>query len=577
MTKELHLHAICDLSLRTPVVLARGRRRVDEGTEHQPADLLGGRYEIGPLLGRGGMADVYRAQDHALDRPVAVKVLRNGFADESGGRRQSAEARMLGRLDHPNLVRAFDFGVDGGRYFLVMELVEGETLAAVIDRGAMPARRVAGVGRQLADGLAAIHQAGIVHRDVKPSNVLVTALEPASGETDATEQVRLTDFGIAVVVDATRLTMTGLMLGTALYLSPEQVLGGAVSYPSDVYSLGLLLLECLTATPTYPGTPVESAFARLHRQPEIPAQLGPAWVELLTAMTAREAVDRPTAAQAAGRLHALVDAPAVGPLTALPVAAAIAPPVRRPSHTTARRVTGRHSRGLAPILPPAVTRHASRRVGTAAGLAAAALAVAIVTGSVQHSSRPERQAEAVQQPTSGSMTSSAPVTARALDRAVSVVASDGGGITVTMPPLPGMSNGASARGVGLLGFSGGGTTATSTGGSTTAPTSSSSSSTQASSTHSSTSTSTSTSSSTTSTPAPTTVTTDGPGPSSPPDPTSSTTSPPVSTSTSTSPSDPPTDPSSSATSQTSQTSSELSSSSSSSTIPLDSSTSVSPA
>ena len=187
----------------------------------------------------------------------------------------------------------YDAGTDdAGRPWVVMELVLGETLADALRRGPLEPVRTAEVGRVLAEALAHVHAEGLVHRDVKPANVLL----------GRDGRVRLTDFGIARLVDAARVTATGLTVGTAGYLSPEQVTGSHVGPPSDVYSLGLVLLECLTGAREYPGTAVEVALARLSRQPRVPADLPAGWPGLLEAMTAREPAGRPTAGEVATEL-----------------------------------------------------------------------------------------------------------------------------------------------------------------------------------------------------------------------------------------------------------------------------------
>ena len=268
--------------------------------------LLSGRYLLGELLGRGGMGDVYRATDRVLARQVAVKVFRPDVSDDELHLRHESEARVLAGLNHPGLVAVYDIGTEDEQPFLVMELVEGETLAQLVRRGPLEQRHVASLGGQLAASLQAIHDAGVIHRDVKPANVMVRAAD------DGTPlRTKLTDFGIARLVDGTRLTSTGLLLGTVQYLSPEQTIGGTVSYPSDVYALGLVLLECLTGGPAFPGVGIESAVVRLSRQPEVPAALGAQWGGLLQAMTAREPEDRPTAGEVAAALDGLTaDAPA---------------------------------------------------------------------------------------------------------------------------------------------------------------------------------------------------------------------------------------------------------------------------
>ena len=266
--------------------------------------LLADRFMIESLIGTGGMASVYRATDTALGRTVAVKLFRSdGSAAEP--ERQSGEIALLASLNHFALVTLFDAGtamVDGvPRAFIVMELVDGPDLRARIEGGPLPSLDVAMMGADLAEALHYVHEQGIIHRDVKPANVLLAT----SGFPGRSMHAKLADFGIARLLDETRLTATGSLLGTASYLSPEQALGGAIGAPTDVYSLGLVLLECLTGQRAYPGTAVESAMARLQRQPEIPNALGRDWIEVLAAMTARDTADRSTAAEASLLLRAL--------------------------------------------------------------------------------------------------------------------------------------------------------------------------------------------------------------------------------------------------------------------------------
>ncbi|TFD69930.1 serine/threonine protein kinase [Cryobacterium gelidum] len=293
---------------------ARGGPLSDESipTQQLPASarpglvgsLLADRFMIESLIGTGGMASVYRATDTALGRTVAVKLFRaDGSAAEP--ERQSGEIALLASLNHFALVTLFDAGtamVDGvPRAFIVMELVDGPDLRARIEGGPLPSLDVAVMGADLAEALHYVHEQGIIHRDVKPANVLLAT----SGFPGRSMHAKLADFGIARLLDETRLTATGSLLGTASYLSPEQALGGAIGAPTDVYSLGLVLLECLTGLRAYPGTAVESAMARLQRQPEIPNALGRDWIEVLAAMTARDTADRSTAAEASLLLRAL--------------------------------------------------------------------------------------------------------------------------------------------------------------------------------------------------------------------------------------------------------------------------------
>jgi hypothetical protein len=254
---------------------------------------LGDRYRLEGLIGRGGMAAVYRGVDLALGRPVAVKV----FAVEAEGlddaQRRLSETGLLASLSHRALVRLYDAARDPetGREFLVMELVDGRDLRETLRLGPLGPADAAGLLADLAEALHVIHDRGIVHRDVKPANVL---LEPAHLP-GRSWNAKLADFGIARLIDDARITRTGLLVGTPGYLSPEQVQGRPPSPAADVYSLGLLVLEARTGETPFPGPALESASARLARDPDIPASLGDDWCTLLRAMTAREPDDRPTA------------------------------------------------------------------------------------------------------------------------------------------------------------------------------------------------------------------------------------------------------------------------------------------
>ncbi|WP_412872281.1 protein kinase domain-containing protein [Curtobacterium flaccumfaciens] len=260
--------------------------------------VFGGRYRVTGTLGHGGMASVYRAVDEQLGREVAVKVFRIGPVDRGERARAEAEIQTLATLRAPELVTLYDAALDDvdGDSYLVMELVPGSDLATRLREGPLDPATAARLGAQVADGLAAVHAQGIVHRDVKPANVLL--------ESDG-RHVKLADFGIALLRDASRVTGTGTVMGTAAYLAPEQVLAKEITGKADVYSLGLVLLECMTGRQPFPGSAVESATARLTRSPEIDRQLPTAWRTLLHVMTAQEPAERPTAAEAAERLRAL--------------------------------------------------------------------------------------------------------------------------------------------------------------------------------------------------------------------------------------------------------------------------------
>lgn len=259
------------------------------------ARVLGDRYELGGLLGSGGMADVFRATDRVLARTVAIKMLRSSSANDSDRARFTAEARTLAGLNHPGLVTLLDAGITDEHPYLVMELVEGPSLSeAIRDVGPMDPVRVASLGAQVADALAYAHQNGVVHRDVKPGNILL-------GDED---RALLSDFGIArLLADDEHNTGTGETIGSPAYLSPEQVNGIPPTEAVDVYSLGLVLLEAITATRAYPGTPVEAAVARLSAAPAIPTSLDAGWRDLLMQMTQRDPADRPTALEVATTLN----------------------------------------------------------------------------------------------------------------------------------------------------------------------------------------------------------------------------------------------------------------------------------
>ncbi|MCM3523250.1 GAF domain-containing serine/threonine-protein kinase [Curtobacterium sp. P97] len=268
------------------------------------APLLDGRYRLEQEIGRGGMSVVYRATDEVLHRPVAVKLFHPGSVDLA---RQEAELGVLAALEHHGLVGLLDAGVvdvvgSGPRRFLVMSLVVGQDLEARLEVGPLSAKHIAEIGYDMAEALEYIHPHGVVHRDIKPSNILLVDYGTGSDRARA----RLTDFGIALAAGVERLTADGVTTGTAAYLSPEQARGADVGPASDVYSLGLVLLQCFTRRREFPGSLVESAIARLSRDPVVPEPLPEHWKHLLRAMTAQDPTERPLGAQLVTMLRDVV-------------------------------------------------------------------------------------------------------------------------------------------------------------------------------------------------------------------------------------------------------------------------------
>jgi serine/threonine protein kinase len=361
----------------------------------EPGDVLDGRYRLEELVGTGGMGSVWRAHDEDLGRTVAIKVFRPGMAQDADAARRESEKRLLASLSHPSLVTLFDaqLSPDAPSY-LVMEFIDGGTLAEVISRGPVHPRDAASLAADLGEALHVVHHAGIIHRDVKPANILVRPpLTP-----DHSFRAVLADFGIAYLVDAARVTAPGTAVGTAAYISPEQVRGHPPTPASDVYSLGLVLLEVLSGERAFPQqTPVEAVSARLSESPEIPGEWGDGWRSLLAGMIAIDPADRPTALEVSVRGRVLdgkeVDADLTRPVRAqrdLAVAPTkVMPPIppmpaSSPSSTGATMVLASPEPAAYGGAPhrgadaPATAAGRRRRLAMIAGVVAVALAVIVV-------------------------------------------------------------------------------------------------------------------------------------------------------------------------------------------------------
>lgn len=256
---------------------------------------FGGRYELDTRIAIGGMGEVWEATDHVIGRTVAIKILKDEYMGDPGFlERFRAEARHAALVNHEGIASVFDYGEENGSAFLVMELVPGEALSTILERDAtLSTDRTLDVVAQTAAALQAAHAAGLVHRDIKPGNLLITP----------DGRVKITDFGIARIADQVPLTATGQVMGTVQYLSPEQASGHPASPATDIYSLGIVAYECLAGKRPFTGeSQVAIAMAQINEQPPpLPATVAEPVQNLVMAMIAKKPEDRPASTAAVAR------------------------------------------------------------------------------------------------------------------------------------------------------------------------------------------------------------------------------------------------------------------------------------
>ncbi|MFG2021461.1 WD40 repeat domain-containing serine/threonine protein kinase [Actinomadura geliboluensis] len=286
------------------------------------SELVGGRYRLVELVGQGGMGRVWRGHDEVLDRPVAVKqiLLHTGLADgqrDELNRRLLREARAAARLNHPGIVTVHDVVAHDGAPAIVMEFLSGPSLASLIEQeGRLPLKRVAEIGAAMLDALREAHAAGIVHRDLKPDNVLL-----------AGRRTVITDFGIANVADATALTASGTVLGTPVFMAPEQLEGQPAGGACDLWSLGVTLYKAVEGVAPFSGPTLTSLYGAILTKEPRPAEHAGPLAEVLAGLLVKDPALRATADQTADALAALSREapPAVGAGSALPPGQATAP------------------------------------------------------------------------------------------------------------------------------------------------------------------------------------------------------------------------------------------------------------
>lgn len=356
-----------------------------------PGLLLADRYRLESRIAAGAVGEVWRADDLVLGRPVAVKVLQEGYASHPQTlARFRAEARHAGALTHPGVAQVYDYSETGpaGRPYLVLELVDGPSLAGVLAGGPLDPAVTMDVVAQVAAGLAAAHAAGLVHRDIKPANLLI----------GRDGLVKITDFGIAHAAGSAPITQVGTLVGTPAYLAPERGAGEPATAASDLYSLGIVAYECLAGSTPFHGTPLEVATAnRYGSLPPLPAAVPAPVAALVTDLTAKDPAARPgSAAAVAARAAQLRDAmnggrnvlsgrPATLPSAAITSPTAVLPDLQVPATQMLDWPAA------APQVPSAAGRRPGRaRAGWVAGLAIALVALAgwLLVSAVRQSAPP---------------------------------------------------------------------------------------------------------------------------------------------------------------------------------------------
>ncbi|MBO2530145.1 MULTISPECIES: serine/threonine-protein kinase [Thermobifida] len=339
----------------------------ERGLGSRAGVVLVDRYRLDERIGVGGMGEVWRATDILLSRPVAVKLLHLAqVSDPVSQQRFRTEAQITAALSHPNIAQVYDYGEQDGFSFLVMELITGESLSAIIKRNpGLDPDITLDVVDQAAQALSAAHANGVIHRDIKPGNLLVTE--------DGT--VKLTDFGIARGNESVTLTQTGMVMGTAQYISPEQVSGKPASPLSDIYALGIVAYECLAGHPPFTAdTPLALALAHSREPPPpLPDSVPPAVRELVECMLAKDPQERPSSAaevsQWAQRLRAALnggDATEALGLVSATAATAVVPAQPGPPTGDSTPVDSPHSGAQAQTWPPPQGKDSDRVAETSA-------------------------------------------------------------------------------------------------------------------------------------------------------------------------------------------------------------------